>query len=286
MFSSTTSDSIFHRHNLPEVTIFTRQYDQFMEARRATLRFQPTLSPDLGETFRSDQLGCQAFRGDGSSDQQATSSSLDFMLSRIFPGGRCITCGLYIHFPDVNCLLCSYRLACDVICMSRDLADRRSQVGKTSGRNRQSLAHKQKLLLSNRLLKRARVLLAAKVVKSSVECLPFNRIKVRVSGNYITSLLNTGYAVSMVSVGLLKRLRLPLQILRPRDPKVLIGGGGSKLRFVGKTTISLGLTCFPIRFVFLVAENSIPDLILGHDLLRKHRALVNCSDDTITFFRD
>ena len=72
----------------------------------------------------------------------------------------------------------------------------------------------------------------------------------------------------------------------PGDPPFLFGANGSKIRILGKTSLSVKLHGLTVPFDFLIAERLTHEIILGHDFLTETKALINYADSSVTFFEN
>src|SRR2546425_1719072 len=120
----------------------------------------------------------------------------------------------------------------------------------------------------------------------SVETLNMNKVQVKIFNHFVTALIDTGCMQSVLSERLLQRLRLFPDKLEVGDTQCLFGANGSRIQIIGKIVISIKLNGLTIPYDFLVAKQLTHDLILGHDFLTETKALINYSDNSITFFEN
>jgi hypothetical protein len=113
-----------------------------------------------------------------------------------------------------------------------------------------------------------------------------NTIRLKIFNNFQIALLDTGCGTSVVSERLVQKLRLPIEPIGVGESSVLYGAGGHTIHVLGKTEISLKLGGITVPFDFRVARPLTQDLILGIDFLEGTRAVIDCSDKTVTFFEN
>jgi hypothetical protein len=112
----------------------------------------------------------------------------------------------------------------------------------------------------------------------------FNTVRIKIFNYFQVALLDTGCGTSVVSERLVRKLRLPITPIRDGESSVLFGASGHTIHVLGRTEISLKLGGLTVPFNFLVVQPLTQDLILGLDFLESTRAVINCSDRTVTFY--
>ena len=112
----------------------------------------------------------------------------------------------------------------------------------------------------------------------------FNKIRVKIFNTFIVSLIGTGCSVTVISENIARKLKIQITPLSPDDTKFLFGANGNRIKLFGKANISVKIGGLAIPYDFSVVQNLTQDLILGHDFLTTTKALINYSDNTITFF--
>ena len=117
----------------------------------------------------------------------------------------------------------------------------------------------------------------------SIEHMYSNKIHVKIFNTFVKALIDTGCSTSVLSEKLIQQLRVMPQQLEVGNPKFLIGANGSKIPIIGKSSLSIKIGGFSVPFEFLVAKFLTHDLLLGNDFLQETKALINYSDNSITF---
>lgn len=112
----------------------------------------------------------------------------------------------------------------------------------------------------------------------------FNKIRVRIFSSYVNAMIDTGATISLISEALQNRLGVSHQKLDRQDPKFLFGANGAEIRIIGKVQLSIKLNGLCIPFDFLVAHNLRQDMLLGTDFLSKSNALIDYTNNTVTFY--
>jgi len=82
--------------------------------------------------------------------------------------------------------------------------------------------------------------------------------------------------------------KLGIEILRIEkgDITVMVTADGNPIHVVGKSLLSIKLGGLTVPFEFLVVRRLSQNLILGIDFLKHTKAVINCSDKTISFYDD
>ena len=121
---------------------------------------------------------------------------------------------------------------------------------------------------------------------TTVQTLSANTVRVKIYNQFCVALIDTGCGTSVMSERLARRLKLKVDRLQVGDNSILVAADGKPMHVRGKTQASIKLGGLTVPFEFLVLEELNQNLILGIDFLKDTKAVINCSDRTISFYDD
>ena len=104
---------------------------------------------------------------------------------------------------------------------------------------------------------------------------------VRIRNRTLQCLLDTGAVSSVISLSLVRQLRLKIQ--PPASQDYLIAASGEHLKIIGNVDINLQIRGLTIPHIFTVIEGLYPNLLVGTDFLTANQAVINCHNHTVTF---
>ena len=90
----------------------------------------------------------------------------------------------------------------------------------------------------------------------------------------------------MVSLELLKKLKIWYKPLKRGDLAALAAAGGALLKILGTVELDIEVRGQIMKFEFCVLGKLHPDLILGMNFLKEHKANIDCDNDSISFFNN
>ena len=94
--------------------------------------------------------------------------------------------------------------------------------------------------------------------------------------------MDSGSCNSIISDKLAYNLGLKIESSLSTSP--LIAASGQQLNVIGKTSITLYVNGLMIVHSFAVVKNLFPSLLVRDDFLRKNSAMINYSNNTVTFY--
>ena len=104
-----------------------------------------------------------------------------------------------------------------------------------------------------------------------------NTFKVKIANLTITALIDTGASISCMSKSLSDQLDTKVE---PYEKKI-VGPDGSPLIIEGKSNVKLKMDEFAVEHELIVVTELSPQVILGRDFLKKHKAIIDCEKDHV-----
>ena len=102
-----------------------------------------------------------------------------------------------------------------------------------------------------------------------------------VKGRSVTALLDTGSWLSIVSLQLVRKLRIPMR--STPDHCILKSAGGDFLNVFGKVTLDLSVNHLSMSHDFVVVENLTLNALIVCDFMYKFNVVINFVNRTVSF---